>query len=572
MATTFSWTKSDGYMETVTLVMSSVSGSYTVTGNTISYNIPSATVKYNSSYLGQPSRFRVQYQVGSGDYDSSAWTGYVNKNVNATVSATAFSRSTSSYFSSSNPTAKTVTIKHQLTTNQWGYVEIEQKNAFNVGSYPNSNLTVYTATVTLNAPPTFYSTPTLSKNTADYYTVLTELTATVPVRSSSAKYGGYISKIVFNVGTQSVTKTYTSSTAPTSNQTLNLTLANAGTNIPVSVTMTDSRGQTVTHNFSAITVTQYDVPSVNFDVYRTDNTGTKDDEGTYGLIEATIGFTSSLATLTQPAVVIKDASDQTVTPASITWYSTAPPYDANSTPISDWSTITYSGTTPPTVYGLIDGSFNKEQSYSITMTETDSLGESSDPITQTLSTAYYTIDFQAGGKEIAFGAPANDDLTNYNGNDWSGDGVFKCAMHTDFIKDVNAPNIQQIQSVVNGIGTRYYNSTSKTISSAGIDNTPVQGGTVTLPRGHIYVIVGQWAFNTGSGTTARNNQVIIKDITNNTNKATQRIYNYNASFCVMQVSYITEVLSADTKYAVCASSSMTYTTASNNQILAICIK
>ena len=92
--------------------------------------------------------------------------------------------------------------------------------------------------------------------------------------------------------------------------------------------------------------------------------------------------------------------------------------------ISNWASVS-SG---DEIYGLIDadyaqtGHFSDADTYQITITETDSQSGTSQPVTQALSTSYFTIDFQAGGKEIAFGAPANDVLTNYP------NGLFKCEM------------------------------------------------------------------------------------------------------------------------------------------------
>lgn len=43
---------------------------------------------------------------------------------------------------------------------------------------------------------------------------------------------------------------------------------------------------------------------------------------------------------------------------------------------------------------------------------------------------FYTIDFQAGGKEIAVGAPANDDTSNHP------NGLFKCVMDAQFGRNV----------------------------------------------------------------------------------------------------------------------------------------
>lgn len=50
------------------------------------------------------------------------------------------------------------------------------------------------------------------------------------------------------------------------------------------------------------------------------------------------------------------------------------------------------------------------------------LGGSSTTITKNLTGAFYTIDVKGGGREIAFGAPATDDLTDFP------NGLFKCGM------------------------------------------------------------------------------------------------------------------------------------------------
>ena len=120
--------------------------------------------------------------------------------------------------------------------------------------------------------------------------------------------------------------------------------------------------------------------------------------------------------------------------------------------------------------------------------------------------------------------------------------------------------------------TVYRDSVSKTITSAGIDNTPVKGASVTLPAGYAYLIIGQWTFNTGSSSASRNNQVVIKDMDAGVNKATNRIYYTNQSFAVMQVAYVTDTLTSNTEFAVCGSSSMSYTNASNTTIMAIPIQ
>ena len=127
------------------------------------------------------------------------------------------------------------------------------------------------------------------------------------------------------------------------------------------------------------------------------------------------------------------------TTSDVEWYSAYSQQTGVSSAIADWSEID-SG---DTVYGLIDGSFAGDTSYQIVLIGEDDYGGVSEPITQTLSTAFYTIDFQAGGKEIAFGAPANDTLTQTQQQI----GLFKCAMDTSF----NDMTAQEVDDFVDGL-------------------------------------------------------------------------------------------------------------------------
>ena len=282
-------------------------------------------------------------------------------------------------------------------------------------------------------PPALSSDPTMDKSTpTGYFAGLTTVSFSIPITYSqsgttgTAKYGGYIKKIEVAVGTQIETLSFDASSKPTSTQTISMLLANSGTFTPT-ITITDSRNQTATYTFSEITVNSYNVPSATFDVYRTNDVGIKNDEGHYALIQSAISYTDGAATLTEPSIQIDGVDLSSLTDASVTWYKTWSNTNGVSNVISDWATLVPQNHMV-TIYGLIDwdydttGNFAEDTSYQITLVATDSLNGQSTPITQTMSTAFYTIDFQAGGKEIAFGAPANDNLTNYS------NGLFKCAM------------------------------------------------------------------------------------------------------------------------------------------------
>lgn len=360
----------------------------------------------------------LNYVKSPSDYTS--WASGAEKTLDLSGTSTV---QTSAIFNSNTKTLKTITLVGESKYTGEGGVLLYSSNS----SYSTSNSYYQTAglvwgnlrTVTLDAPPQVtLGTPTYA---TPHYAGLGAYT--VPLTTLTAQYGGDITSVTLTVGADSTTQTYSASTV--SNKTISVTPSIAGTYTPT-LTVTDSRGQTTTTQLSQITVNAYTAPSVNFDVYRTNSSGVKDDEGTYGLVKATINFTSAVASLTQPSVKI----DGTTT-NNVTWYSSYSESTGVSSAISNWSNVTYSGTTPPTVYGLINGSFQTEQSYQITVTETDSQSGTSQPVTQALSTAFYTIDFQAGGKEIAFGAPANDTLTQTQ----QSRGLFKCEMESNFNGD-----------------------------------------------------------------------------------------------------------------------------------------
>lgn len=304
-------------------------------------------------------------------------------------------------------------------------------------------------TVTLDVPP--FITPDVVSS-GPFYEGVTQYT--VSFINAQAYYGGDITKVTLIVGADSAFKTYSSPSVL--NDSISVTLSNSGTYTPA-LTVEDSRGQTKTVNLSSITVNSYTKPSVSFDVFRSDEDGIKADEGHYGLIKARFDYVSAIANLTVPTVIITNSSGQPVNGVTTTWYSSYNTEASGATgatgatgstggttrgvanPISDWSTVAAN----QEVYGLIDADFSESDTYQITVIETDTKDGVSDPISQALSTAYYTIDFKAGGKEISFGAPANDDLTDISGKDYSDDGLFKCRMGTSF-NDMSAADLQTL--------------------------------------------------------------------------------------------------------------------------------
>lgn len=306
-------------------------------------------------------------------------------------------RAYTSAFNSGNPTDIQVPITVKSTVISLGSGKLSGGALTTpVGAYNSSTETDWgtLAYIKLNAPPTF----TVSAMTFDTNYVYTGLTtASVDVSSLSAKYGGTISEVKLTIGNQNVTRT--------DNGTLSILLETEGTFTPT-VTVTDSRGQVTTKTLEAITVNGYTAPSAVFTAERTTSTGVDDDEGEYAVLGTNITFTDVVADLTAPTVTIDG------TPATVTWYASRAT-DGTLSGTVNWSSLT----SPATVYGLIDVP-DIQVAYSISLTPNDTEG-SGLPITQTIASAFYTIDFLAGGHGIAFGQPSSRD-------------GFECNMPTTF--------------------------------------------------------------------------------------------------------------------------------------------
>ena len=493
----------------------------TITGST--FNIPALTVTAKYVYSGKTrAEASVAYKpVLNGSVlsnltdhglDDVSWASGATKTL-PKGSGLPVSKNTSSYFTSSNKTTKSITLNYRVTS-YWAWSH-KGSNVDNMGNGIDqekiSEFTVFSTnlTVTLNVPPTVtVGTPTSGTIYQNFTTY------SVPITQATAAYGGDIKTVTLTAG--QTTKTLTYSANSISNQTISLIPTTIGTYNPT-LTVTDSRGLTKTINLPEITVTQYNTPTVSFDVYRTDQNGVKSDEGIYGLIKATMVYTMTTASLTAPSVTIKD-SDNNDVDANITWFSSYSSLTGVSTAISDWSTIV-SG---DMVYGLINadyettGDFAPEKSYTVTLTETDTVGGHSESISQTMSTAFYTIDFQAGGKEIAFGGPANDDLTNYP------DGLFKCNMKTQLNNDLSVDGTIEASGdiTINGHSSPIGTTASHIPDATSCANTRYrQVAYLTLDPG-TWIISAAARFQQ-SNTTGIRKILITNDTSNYDNVTTQ---------------------------------------------------
>lgn len=343
----------------------------------------------------------------------------------------------SNYFTSSNPTVRTLPITIQeayggstyLSSGNTSNTDGSMFNCYQGGTAVALGTIGY---LTLNAPPTAtLGTPSYSN---PQYAGLGVYT--VDVTTSSAQYGGTIQSITLTIGSQTDTKNFSATTV--TNQTFTIIPAVAGTFTPT-ITIADSRGQTTVKTLPQITVNAYTAPSMSFDLARCDVDGIPQAEGEHGLVTANITYVDAIAELTQPTVSVKDSNDSTII-SSTTWYET---WDAVNGVDDAVNWTNYNPTSPVTLYAIVSATgseFSPNESYTVSITPTDNMGGVAQTISQTLATGFFTIDFQAGGKEIAFGAPANDDLTLHP------NGLFKCNMDAWFNGNVHMQGGNRVQT------------------------------------------------------------------------------------------------------------------------------
>lgn len=394
-------------------------------------SLPTVSAKYvySSKKRGEVN-ITIAYNVG-GLYRSTATykraDGAMTSGTTYTISNTANSRPTvtlSDVFTENNKTTRTVNVSSTFggSIYLWSSKTSDGEQGNSYSSVSASLGTM--ATVTLDVPPTATVSP-VSFDTPYVYAGMT--TASVTVADATAYYGGDVDSATLTIGNQTA--------SISGDGTLSILLNAGGTFTPV-VTVTDSRGQVQEYQLDPITVGIYSTPTVNFDAQRTTNTGVLDDEGTYATIVTTLTF-DPIAEAVAPLVAVADEDGITQT-ATTTWYSTRAS-DGTLSGAVTWSTLA-SGST---VYGLISitGDFDTQKSYVISLTPQDSEGITGDTKTDTLQTAFYTVDFLAGGHGIAFGKPA----VNVG---------FECGMDATFDETLTAQDMtaQEVQDFVDGVG------------------------------------------------------------------------------------------------------------------------
>lgn len=133
-------------------------------------------------------------------------------------------------------------------------------------------------------------------------------------------------------------------------------------------------------------------------------------------------------------------------------------------------------------------------------------------------------------------------------------------------------SLRDVADAITNIGTTRSASASKTIDTAGID-TYTEGPSVTLTAG-VWVVTGQWVFQTGSSSAARNMGVQLSPNAGSTASGAYKMVRVKAadnSFASLEITDII-TLTESTRVYLKGASSMTYTTAAVTTIKAVRIK
>lgn len=426
-----------------TWTVTATANNYIATGSSVTINMPVVTAKY-SHYTGK-NWARIEatgLMVFNNDVRiprDYTYNASLAGNTVATLTrsgAASTSIDTIDLFNSNNSNVKTLNVTYTFGGAFRSATNAAMNPPYGVGSLDESSMGTI-CTITLDAPPTFSSTQ-VTFNTTEV--LQNKTTASVNISNLSAKYGGTISSVVLKIGNQTASRT--------NNGVLSIDLNTAGDFVPT-ITVTDSRGQVSIQNLNQITVLPYQPvniviketdritgaykkttdtsidssktyytrsgdgistphtytivssPSVsNLSSYyeTTGHKGQKADEGTSASIVTQFTWSVDVASLVEPIVKVDNTIYQ------VDWY-----VDENlSNKINDWSLVVPLDEGESRIlYGYIDDMFDTQASYLIGITPNDTEGVGTE-ITQTLDSAYYTIDFLAGGHGVAFGRAATE--------------------------------------------------------------------------------------------------------------------------------------------------------------------
>lgn len=391
--------------------------------------------------------------------------------------------------------------KHSALT--LGNVTLEVDDATNILKFPVVGVQAGTYTPTLEVTDTRGQTSTgtlepieirqyypvecdieLLSNTRGYWVNRTTVEAVVSNIVPPEDYT--CTKIALLVGGQNITTQINGTETTVS---LKIQLENTGEFTP-EVRVYDSRGFYERHYLDPITVGEYAAPTIgSMSLDRTSSRGVAEDDGTFGLITLPINYTALASKLLEPIIELK--TDGTSYTPSVTWYSYWDSTNGISNPI-DWTSY-YNPSSPATIYGLVTGygeysKLSTEHSYQITATARDEL-EQSASVTQILATAFYTIDFLAGGHGIAFGQPSVQDGFECNMDATFHQDLVAQDMTTqevsDFVSSLNVGGGDEIINLFYPVGS-YYETSDTTFNP----NTAWGGTWVLEAEGIVHVSAG----------------------------------------------------------------------------------
>lgn len=291
-------------------------------------------------------------------------------------------------------------------------------------------------------PPTFTSTQ-VTPNTL-YSTISS---AKVTISDLTAYNNATITSVTLKIGNQEASRS--------TNGDITINPVNSVGPFTPTVTAVDSNGSKTTISLNSVTVNSYSKPTASIGyAQRTNSSGVPLDEGTTAIIKVQFTHNHSAGTLVAPIVTVGSTETQT------TWY-TSRAADGTLSGSVTWNSLS----SPVTLYGKLSGTYNYSTSYQINVTPRDS-HTSGNIASATLPPAFYTIDFQAGGKEIAFGRPANDDITNYL------NGLFHCGMDALFDENVDIASGKKYK--INGVALSASDvsavPTSRTVNSKALSS------------------------------------------------------------------------------------------------------
>ena len=438
-----------------------VATGHNLTVGTSSFTLDSPTLKASHTYPNRTNgnisisfdylltSSNTTFKTGTGDWYERILPGseepVIKPNTTYTLPITdSFGNSktiaTSKIFNNNTSATKTIDIK---LNRHWieaclCYPSSSDRNGYQIVYQKSNDLNWGTiGTITLDAPPRITATTVTHTNDTGYSTGYYANHSTYEFGiNTTALYGGKISRVQLQIGNSSI---YVTPNAASNATTLKLPLTQEGSFTPI-VRVTDSRGQGFTASLSKINIT-YKKPSISVAyLKRINRQNLKPDEqvGEWIVLKANLTAMQG-AEIEAPVIQITENSTWT---QSVQWYSS---YNEEQGTFSNQITSFPISATSTTLYAkIINGNggansiFDTAKSYIIDITPKDGNNTSGTPVRLTLPTAYFTVDFKAGGRGIAFGQPATED-------------GFYCAMNTAFTGNTTVSKLISPASTISSL-------------------------------------------------------------------------------------------------------------------------